>query len=76
MQQKLKKKKEIGKTNKKKRNKSECLGVVISSKKTIVHKFNYTNMSLVKSKLFPGTAKLEVAFLHKRTLCKTIRQKT
>lgn len=52
MQQKLKKKKEVGKTNKKKR-KSECLGVVISSKKTIVHKFNYTNMSLVKSKLFP-----------------------
>lgn len=53
MQQKLKKKKEVGKTNKKKRNKSECLGVVISSKKTIVHKFNYTNMNLVKSKLFP-----------------------
>lgn len=50
---KIKKKKEVGKTNKKKRNKSECLGVVISSKKTIVHKFNYTNMSLVKSKLFP-----------------------
>lgn len=50
----IKKKKRSRKDkNKKKRNKSECLGVVISSKKTIVHKFNYTNMSLVKSKLFP-----------------------
>ena len=43
--------------------KSERLGVVISWKKTIVHKFNYASMSLVKSNLyFPGTAKLEVAF--------------
>lgn len=40
-------------TGRKQRSKSECLGVVISSKKTIVHKFNYTSMSLVKSKLFP-----------------------